>query len=101
MFLPGNPVLGHGDDQLEVLRLQELVVLKVVLQRRADRLDRLDKNSVVSNIINNKFGCSTVCPRSSDSFSYGNLLHKMGHYFMDRRYMKANDRILPTCTVLE
>ena len=31
-------------------------------------------------------GIYTVCPRSSDPLLCSNLLHKMGHYFLDRRY---------------
>ena len=29
----------------------------------------------------------TMCPRSSDPFLYSNLLHKLGHYFMDIQYV--------------
>ena len=30
----------------------------------------------------------TVCPRSSGHFYIFNFLYKMGHYFLDRRYLK-------------
>ena len=51
--------------------------------------------TVYKGILIRKYG---ICLRSSDPFSYSNLLYKMGDYLLDTQYHRSRF-LQPSCTL--